>query len=71
MRVKATGDVVLMNRKAPPDTILREVYKRTHDKPFKNINDVISPSEIDRISDNFKVVATFEKERLRARASIV
>ncbi len=71
VRVKATGDVVLMNRKAPPDTILREVYERTHDKPFKNIDEVISPTELHRISDNYKVVAGFEKERLRARASFV
>jgi 2-polyprenyl-6-methoxyphenol hydroxylase-like FAD-dependent oxidoreductase len=71
VRVKATGDVVLMNRANPPDAILREVYTRTHDKPFKNIDDVISPAELHRISDNYKVVAGFEKERLRARASYV
>jgi 5-methylphenazine-1-carboxylate 1-monooxygenase len=71
VRVKATGEVVLMNRRAPPDAILREVYERTRDKPFKNIDDVISQSELRRISDSYKIVAGFEKERLRARASFV
>jgi 5-methylphenazine-1-carboxylate 1-monooxygenase len=71
VRVKVTGDVVLMNRSEPPDAILREVYARSHDKPFKKIDDVISQDELHRISDNYKVVAGFEKERLRARASFV
>ena len=30
-----------------PDAILHEVYRRTGDKPFKNIDDVISREELD------------------------
>ena len=71
VRVKATSDVVLMNRANPPDAILREVYTRTQDKPFRKIEDVISDDELRKISDNYKVVAGFESERLRARASYV
>ncbi len=71
VRVKATAEVVLMNRANPPDAILREVYTRTQDKPFKTIDDVISHAELREISDNYKVVAGFERERLRARASYV
>lgn len=71
VRVKATGDVVLMNRANPPDAILREVYNRTHDKPFGKIDDVIAQAELNKISDGYKVVAGFEKERLRNRASFV
>ena len=46
-RLPATSEVVLANRKAPPDAILHEVYRRTGDKPFKNIDDVISREELD------------------------
>ena len=41
-RLPATAEVVLMNRRNPPDAILREVYERTGDKPFARIEDVIS-----------------------------
>ena len=71
VRVEATADVVLMNRANPPDAILREVYTRTQDKPFNKIEDVISHDELRKISDNYKVIAGFERERLRARASYV
>ena len=41
-RLPATSKVVLANRNAPHDAILHEVYRRTGDKPFKNIDDIIS-----------------------------
>src|SRR5262249_46363075 len=34
-RLEATTRVVLTNRTNPPDAILREVFERTHDAPFK------------------------------------
>jgi len=33
---------VLTNRRNPPDAILREVFQRTSDQPFAEIEDVIS-----------------------------
>jgi 5-methylphenazine-1-carboxylate 1-monooxygenase len=71
VRVKATADVVLANRANPPDTILREVYERTHDTPFARIEDVISEEELYRISDAYKTVAGFRKDQVRERASFV
>jgi len=65
IRVKATGDVVLMNRVAPPDTILKEVHERTHGKPFKNLDDVISQADLLEISNRYKRVAGFKVEDLR------
>ena len=41
-----TTQVVLTNRSQPPDAVLEEVYKRTGDKPFKTIDDVISREEL-------------------------
>jgi 5-methylphenazine-1-carboxylate 1-monooxygenase len=64
-RLEATARVVLTNRKMPPDAILREVYLRTGDKPFKNIDDVISREELAAMSDGYKRVAGYDKEALR------
>jgi 2-polyprenyl-6-methoxyphenol hydroxylase-like FAD-dependent oxidoreductase len=64
IRVKATGDVVLMNRKAPPDAILKKVHELTDGKPFTAIEDVISVSELAAISDSYKNVAGLNKDAL-------
>ena len=66
-RLPATSEVVLANRKAPPDAILHEVYRRTGDKPFKNIDDVISREELIALSESYKRVAGYDKERLKLR----
>lgn len=63
-RVAATTKVVLMNRKDPPDAILREVHERTGDKPFGKIEDVISDEELAAISQGYKRVAGFHQEQL-------
>lgn len=65
-RLPATTNVVLTNRTNPPDAILREVYERTGDKPFKQIGDVISPAELTAITDGYKKVAGYDKEKLKA-----
>ena len=53
---------------APPDAILQEVYRRTGDKPFKDIDDVISREELVALSESYKRVAGYDKERLKSRA---
>jgi 2-polyprenyl-6-methoxyphenol hydroxylase-like FAD-dependent oxidoreductase len=65
-RLPATAKVVLRNREAPPDAILEEVYRRTGDKPFTRIEDVISEQELAALNDGYKRVAGFDHERLRA-----
>jgi 2-polyprenyl-6-methoxyphenol hydroxylase-like FAD-dependent oxidoreductase len=59
-----TTRVVLMNRQNPPDAILREVYLRTGDKPFDDINEVISPAELHRLSENYQRVTGYHHENL-------
>ncbi len=59
-RLGPTANVVRMNRKNPPDAILREVYERTGDRPFKRLEDVISQDELRAISDRYKQVAGYE-----------
>jgi 2-polyprenyl-6-methoxyphenol hydroxylase-like FAD-dependent oxidoreductase len=57
MRLPATAEVVRMNRRNPPDAILREAFERTGDKPFDRIEDVISHDELVAMSDRYKRVA--------------
>ncbi|MBX3500247.1 MAG: flavin-dependent oxidoreductase [Alphaproteobacteria bacterium] len=66
-RLGPTTDVVLTNRKNPPDAILREVFVRSGDKPFARIEDVISPAELAAISDSYKRVAQYDKATLAGR----
>lgn len=65
IRVKATTEVVLMNRVAPPDTILKEVHDRTGGKPFQNLDDFISHDELVAISNKYRSVAGLKVEDLR------
>lgn len=53
-RLTATGSVVLANRTSPPDSVLREVYERTGDRAFADIDDVIAPHEIETILSNYR-----------------
>jgi 2-polyprenyl-6-methoxyphenol hydroxylase-like FAD-dependent oxidoreductase len=70
LRLEATANVVRMNRTNPPDAILREVYLRTGDKPFRRIEDVISRTELAALSDGYKRVAGYDRETLAAGAPL-
>ena len=67
-RLDPTAEVVRMSRTDPPDAILREVFRRTGDRPFTRIEDVISLQELARLSDNYKRVAGYDLESLRGEA---
>ncbi len=67
VRREATGRVVLTNRTNPPDAILREVYLRTGDRPFDDIDAVISRDELRAISERYKRVAGYDRETLARR----
>jgi 2-polyprenyl-6-methoxyphenol hydroxylase-like FAD-dependent oxidoreductase len=64
-RLEATTRIVLTNRTNPPDAILREVFQRTRDRPFKAIDDVISREELVALSDGYKRIAGYSKDALR------
>ena len=61
-RLPVTANIVLTNRKEPPDAILREVWQRTNDTPFADINTVMRHAEIMAISDGYKRVAGRSEE---------
>jgi 5-methylphenazine-1-carboxylate 1-monooxygenase len=63
-RREATANVVRTNRANPPDAILREVYQRTGDKPFDDIDKVISREELAAISESYKRVAGYDRQTL-------
>jgi 5-methylphenazine-1-carboxylate 1-monooxygenase len=65
-RLEVTGNIVRTNRTDPPDAILREVYQRTGDKPFANIDAVISREELVAITQGYKRVAGYDKNVLKA-----
>jgi 5-methylphenazine-1-carboxylate 1-monooxygenase len=64
-RLEATTRIVLTNRTNPPDAILREVFERTRDQPFRAIDDVISRDELVALSEGYKRIAGYTREALR------
>jgi 2-polyprenyl-6-methoxyphenol hydroxylase-like FAD-dependent oxidoreductase len=61
-RLPATSQVVLANRVRPPDIILQEVYRRTGDRPFSKIEDVISIDELRALSERYKVITGYSAQ---------
>ena len=61
LRLAPTARVVLENRRNPPDAILREVYRRTGDKPFARIEDVIGAEELRAIAEGYRAVAGLDR----------
>ncbi|TXL78762.1 flavin-dependent oxidoreductase [Vineibacter terrae] len=66
-RREVTSNIVLANRRNPPDAILREVYLRTGDRPFNRIEDVIAHEELVALSDGYKRISGSSREALGAR----
>ncbi|GAA4075295.1 flavin-dependent oxidoreductase [Actinomadura miaoliensis] len=67
-RLPATSQVVLTNRTAPPDLIIHEVWRRTGDRPFDSIENVIKPEELAQISQRYKEVAGYSAEAVRSES---
>jgi 5-methylphenazine-1-carboxylate 1-monooxygenase len=63
-RLPKTSDVVLANRLNPPDAINREIWKRTGDRPFVHVEDVISHDELVALSDGYKKIAGYDRNSL-------
>jgi 2-polyprenyl-6-methoxyphenol hydroxylase-like FAD-dependent oxidoreductase len=68
-RLVPTGNVVLENRRNPPDAILREVYQRSGDRPFERIDTLISSEELKALSDRYKQVAGYDKRTLQEKTA--
>ncbi|MEM7405199.1 MAG: flavin-dependent oxidoreductase [Pseudomonadota bacterium] len=64
IRRPATARVVEANRTNPPDALLREVYERTGNQPFEDIDEVISREEIDALARSYRQAAGFDQSQL-------
>ena len=51
--------------------MVSEVWKRSGDRPFARIEDVITNAELVALSEDYKRVAGFEVETLAKRESLV
>ena len=63
-RLQPTAEVVRTNRTTPPDAILGEVFRRSGDRPFSSIDDIITREELVAITDAYKRVAGYDKRQL-------
>ena len=69
-RLASAYEVVLANRASGPDALLAEVHRRTGDRPFGRIEDVMSEAEMLALAENYQRIAGFEREALERRASL-
>jgi 2-polyprenyl-6-methoxyphenol hydroxylase-like FAD-dependent oxidoreductase len=60
-RLPAANGVVLRVRHAPPDLMLKMVHERSGDRPFDNIDDLISQQERVSIIEDYKRVAGYDR----------
>ena len=58
-RREATARVVRTNREHPPDFINIKVEELTGDRPFDNLDDLITQDELRALSENYKRIAGF------------
>ena len=58
-RVSATKRVVLANRTVPPDTVLKLVHDRTGDQPFRDVDEVVSRTELQDLTRRYREIAAY------------
>ena len=65
-RLRVTARIVETNRTVPPDFINIRVDALSGGRPFRHIDDLISQEELRRMSDEYKRVAGFSLDALKA-----
>ena len=66
IRLPATANIVLQNRKMGPEEVMQIVEERAPDG-FDQLHDVISQEELEAIAARYKKIAGFEKESLNQK----
>lgn len=66
LRLEPTAKIVRTNRSVPPDFINIRVDELSGGKPFNHIDDLISQDELRQMSDDYKKIAGFSLEALKA-----
>ena len=59
LRLEKTARIVETNRTVPPDFINIRVDELSGGQPFRHIDDLISQEELQRMSDEYKLIAGF------------
>jgi hypothetical protein len=67
-RREAANAVVLANRSAPPDVINIVVEDLTGDRPFDDIDKVISQEKLKELADAYRKIAGFGLGDVKAKA---
>jgi 2-polyprenyl-6-methoxyphenol hydroxylase-like FAD-dependent oxidoreductase len=65
-RLPVTNRIVQTNRENPPDFINIKVEELTGDRPFENLDTFITQAELRALSDQYKRIAGFALEDLKA-----
>ena len=65
-RLGPTSHVMRTHRTAPPDMVTKTVWRRTGDKPFERIEDIIPREELMAQTDRYKRVAGYSKAAIQA-----
>jgi len=68
-RLPATSKIVVQNRTAPPNLIVDTVERRTGDKPFSRLEDVITKDEMKAIFESYQRTAGYHVQQVSASTS--
>lgn len=67
-RIEPTAAIVRANRSTPPDSILMHVESLTGDRPFSNLDAIVSQHELQAISQSYSRIAGFALDDVRSTA---
>jgi 2-polyprenyl-6-methoxyphenol hydroxylase-like FAD-dependent oxidoreductase len=65
-RLERVNRIVLANRSTPPDFLIETVQKRTDDKPFERLEDVVQDGELEALMEDYKRLAGYDAASLSA-----
>ena len=69
IRLGPTSKIVRTNRDFPPDYLIIKVDELSGGKPFRHIDDVISPEELRALSEDYKKIAGYSLDAFQGSAA--
>jgi len=69
IRLEATANIVLTNRKNGPEVVMQIVEERAPNG-FADLDDVISYQELEEIANQYKQIAGFDREKLNSKIGV-
>jgi hypothetical protein len=68
-RLAPTSNIVMANRKNGPEVVMQIVEERAPNG-FEHLEDVISLKELEDISNKYKQIAGFDRQKLNSKAGV-